>query len=490
MRRTTATIERLESRDLLAGISVTVDFQPAGVATQAGMIADVGSTYAARNGYTYGWDKTNTSLARDRNASISPNQAYDTFNTLLDSAGAARTWQIAVPNGKYNVRIVSGDATSTMSPVVKAEGITVISGVTTSSNHWIDATKSVTVADGKLTLTNGSTSSKSAVCFVQITSADGTTPPPTTSGGWPSSTSAWKTAASSPINRFESHAFSYHGKLYVMGGWANSTFNSTKRVDVYDPATNTWKRLKDMAAPETHAGAAMDEANGVIYFVGGHRNSLKNYAPTNELWKYTFATDTWTKLSATLPYKMGANTCQIVNGKLYSFGGNYADRVTNDPDTFMLDLSNISAGFKKVKAFPSARDHLSSVTINNKIYAFGGEFGHDKKHDQQDILQRYDPATDTWTRLASMPGSKSHAESSSFVMNGKIIIAGGQKDPQDPSSSVYQYDPATNKWTYLSALPAARQGTVVQLVGNYLVMTTGGISTENPQRNTWVVKLA
>ena len=245
------TFERLESRQLFAGVSVTINFQPPGVPGQAGMIADVGESYGSRAGYSYGWDQANTSLAEDRNVSVSPNQAYDTFNTLRDSSGAVRSWQIAVPNGRYAVRIVSGDPSTAMSPVIKAEGVTVISGVTTKSSPWLDATQTVTVADGKLTLTNGSTSSKSAICFVQITSVVDTTE--TQSGGhWPS-TSAWKLAANSPIGRFESHAFSYGGKLYVMGGFADSKFNSTRRVDVYDPAGNTWKRLADMKAPETHA---------------------------------------------------------------------------------------------------------------------------------------------------------------------------------------------------------------------------------------------
>jgi hypothetical protein len=354
-------IESLENRRLMA-VDVKIDFKPASASTQSGYIADTGGVYATRNGQTYGWDQTNVNSA-DRNSAQSPNQAYDTFIAMRDTYGHNRTWNLSVPNGSYSVRIVSGDPTSSMSPVIKVEGATFLSGSTTTSNPFIDVTRTITVTDGKLTLTNGSTTSKSAVNFIEVKTADSGG---TTTNGWPSA-SAWQKAASSPITRFESHAFSYGGKLYVMGGWKDGSFNSTTRVDVYNPATHTWSQRRNMQAPETHAGAALDEQNGVIYFVGGHRGKYPSN-PSDEVWKYTISSDTWTKLSVKLPYKMGANACQIVNGKLYSFGGNYADRVTNTPDVFELDLSNISAGFKKkANKMPTPRDHVSSVVLNGRI---------------------------------------------------------------------------------------------------------------------------
>ena len=304
--------------------------------------------------------------------------------------------------------------------------------------------------------------------------------------GWPA-TSAWKVAAPSPIRRFESYGFSYGGKLYIMGGWADQNFDSTTRVDVYDPARNTWTRLHDMQAPETHAGVAVDAVRGVVYFVAGHRGKYPS-VPTRELWRYTIATDSWTKLHAVLPYPMGANNAALVGNELHSFGGNYYDRVTNTPDHFVIDLRNVDGGFTKKKPFPSARDHLAHVVIGDKILAVGGEFGHDKIHDQQSLLHYFDSTADRWVRLANMPVPKSHAESSTFLLDGKIIFAGGQSSPQVPTSSVYAYDPATNHWSALASLPAARQGTTVQKVGDYFVVAVGGVQTYQPQNTTWVAK--
>ncbi len=483
---TTPLAELLETRlSLAVSLPISINFQPASAAIPGGYVADVGKTYGDRgSGRTYGWSSDNQSNPRDRNNPGSLDQEYDTVNFFKDTnAGSTRAWEIALPNGSYSVRIVAGDPSFDTGPQITAEGVTVLSGNTTSSNRWITATKTITVSDGKLTITSkdGSTS-RTPINFIGISSVT-STPASIT---WPTS---WQSGASSPINRFESHGISYSGKLYLFGGWADSHFNSTQRVDVYDPAANTWKRLADMKAPETHAGAALDEAHGVIYFVGGDRGKYPSYR-TRDVWKYTIASDAWTKLSVQLPYPASAGAAAVIGNKLHYFGGVKSDRVTNTADHFVLDLSNPSSGFKQLAPLPTARDHLSAVALNGSIYAFGGEIGHDKKHDQQNLLHRYNPSTDTWTQLAGAPISKSHAESSAFVRNGKIIWAGGQKDPQASTSNVVQFDPSAGKWSTLASLPSARQGTVVQPVGDYMVFTTGGINTNQPQKTTWRAKLA
>jgi N-acetylneuraminic acid mutarotase len=493
-------IEVLESRRLMA-TNLAVDFHPSGTTPAAGAYSDTGAPLSKQNGLRYGWNANNDTHTFARPQSSKVDATNDSF-ALMQGRFGTRRWQIALPDGTYRVTVSAGDAARNTTAAIAAEGRTVVSGSTTSANRFAVGVRRVVVRDGYLTLTNASPDATNAINFVRIkaivspdTSTDGdrgaeapVTSTPSSKVKWPAS-SAWRKAASAPIARFESHAFSYGGKLYVLGGWADSRFNSTKRVERYDPVTNKWTRLRDMKAPETHAGMALDAKNGVVYFVGGHRGRLPS-TPSRDVWKYTIGTDTWTKMNVRTPYSLGGQAAGIVGNKLYTFGGNPADRYSALRDTLMLDLSRPSAGFKKVATFPLSRDHLSGVVIGKYIYAIGGEFGHDRDHDQQAILQRFDPSTNKWTRLANAPGEKSHAESSTFVLNGKIIFAGGQVQPQAPTSSVYQYDPATGKWSRLSSLPQRRQGTVVLPVGNAMVFTTGGIYTNQPQKATYVVKFA
>ena len=70
-------------------------------ATPADHFADAGLAYASRgNGFTYGWSADNTAWTRDRNSAKSSDQRYDTLCRMQG------IWEIAVPNGSYDVYIV------------------------------------------------------------------------------------------------------------------------------------------------------------------------------------------------------------------------------------------------------------------------------------------------------------------------------------------------------------------------------------------------
>jgi hypothetical protein len=137
----------------------------------SGYLADAGLTYASRgNGQTYGWNADNTAQTRDRNASNSLDQRYDTLTHLQKSGNPDAIWELAVPNGTYSVRIVSGDATNFDSVFrVTAEGVLIVSGTPTTSTRWIEGSGTVTVSDGRLTIRSGAGASNNKVCFLELT---------------------------------------------------------------------------------------------------------------------------------------------------------------------------------------------------------------------------------------------------------------------------------------------------------------------------------
>jgi len=148
-----------------------VNFQPTSSPVPAGYLVDSGQVYGNRgNGFTYGWDTSNTSFTRDRNSSLSADQRYDTLNHM-QKAGGARVWEIAVPNGTYNVFVVSGDSDFYDSVFrINVEGVLTVSGTPTSSTHWFSGTKTVTVSDGRLSVSNATGGSNNKICFIEITS--------------------------------------------------------------------------------------------------------------------------------------------------------------------------------------------------------------------------------------------------------------------------------------------------------------------------------
>jgi hypothetical protein len=137
----------------------------------AGYLADTGLVFANRgNGQSYGWTAANTAQTRDRNAANSPDQRYDTLTHLQKAAYPDAIWEIAVPNGSYSVRVVSGDAANIDSVFrTTVEGVLTVSGTPTTATRWIEGTSTVTVTDGRLTIRSGSGASNNKLCFVDIT---------------------------------------------------------------------------------------------------------------------------------------------------------------------------------------------------------------------------------------------------------------------------------------------------------------------------------
>jgi glucose/arabinose dehydrogenase len=155
-----------------AAATVTrINFQPAGAAIPAGYLADTGLPYADRGtGQTYGWNINNSAQTRDRNAANSPDQRYDTLNHLQKPENPDAVWEIAVSNGTYTVRVVSGDAQHFDSVFrTSVEGVLTVNGTPTSATRWVEGTATVAVSDGRLTVRSAAGASNNKICFIEIT---------------------------------------------------------------------------------------------------------------------------------------------------------------------------------------------------------------------------------------------------------------------------------------------------------------------------------
>ena len=102
-------------------VAARISFCPATAATPEGYFPDHGHVFGTRgNGFTYGWSSDNTEFVRDRaenkykkdKPTKTPDRRYD-FLAYMDNEKmqAPVSWELSVPNGSYNVRVVAGDST-------------------------------------------------------------------------------------------------------------------------------------------------------------------------------------------------------------------------------------------------------------------------------------------------------------------------------------------------------------------------------------------
>lgn len=298
----------------------------------------------------------------------------------------------------------------------------------------------------------------------------------------------WSFRARAEQTRYESLTAVVDGRLLVFGGFDSPRLTVTARVDEYDPATDRWTRRADMPSLVTHANPVL--RGGEIWIAGGFVGDHPGVA-TAEVWRYDPATDAW-RPGPSLPGPRGGGGLGLApDGSLHYFGGWLPDRYTDSPDHWRLAPGD--SVWVAAAPFPSARGHFGTVSHGGFIYAIGGCRTHDPWPVDVALVHRYDPATDTWTELASLPMPLSHTEPSTFVYDGRIHVAGGRSQPTGRASvsEVMAYDPETDTWNFLAALPRGLLAPVAVPLGDHLFVTAGGEGGSNPASvQSWSMPLA
>ncbi len=393
--------------------------------------------------------------------------------------GTNFSYNIPIPAGSYTLNLLFADASYSAGGRlfnVTAEGNTILNkfDVVGSAGKGNALTKSfpITITDGTLNLAFKSVLNNATISAIEIV--------PAATGP----TIEWKAVASAPTVRAESLGGVVNGKLYSFGGlYADSSAHilATSRADVYDPITDTWTQLNDEPEPITHAGVAIDGTT--IYFVGGYIGNHPAPA-TAHVWKYDTLTDTWAA-GPELPVARGAGAAAIVGRELHFIGGMEETRTIDQGEHWSLDLDNPDATWVSRAPLSNPRNHVSAASLNGKLYALGGQYSQESAQMAQSTVECYDVATDTWTLVAALPGPRSHINESTFVMDGKIIVLGGEIGYNLPQNTVYAYDPALNQWDLIGLIPANRSTSIAGVIGpNQIISATG--NSPYPTNNVWI----
>lgn len=148
-----------------------------------------------------------------------------------------------------------------------------------------------------------------------------------------------KTAKGKPPGPLESHTAVLMGdKIYVFGGYVGAKRSS--KLFEYEIATNTWKEIagkqgENLAERANHSAVVSD---GAMYIFGGTGIESE---PLPDLWKYTFATETWDEIKPkeeekkNWPEARSGHSAVMNQDVMYIFGGNFGlTQETNDLQGF------------------------------------------------------------------------------------------------------------------------------------------------------------
>ena len=243
-------------------------------------------------------------------------------------------------------------------------------------------------------------------------------------------TGRWSDGAAPPVEMHHFQAVEHDGKVWVVGAMTGGYPDEPPipRVHVYDPASDSWSLGPEIPEDRRRGGAGAIAHEGRIYVVAGIRNG---HTDGHVAWFDAFdpATGEWTRLPDA-PRPRDHFQAAIVDGRLFAIGGRRSSAATGQ--TFELtvpevDVYDFATGewttLPAASNLPTERAGTTSVVLNGEILVIGGESGAQQPAHAE--VEALDPATGRWRTLAPLNTGR-HA-TQAVVHDGRIYVAAGSR---------------------------------------------------------------
>jgi len=161
----------------------------------------------------------------------------------------------------------------------------------------------------------------------------------------------------------------------------------------------------------------------------------------------------WKVLSPIGKHVYGMTTA-VLDNKIHLLGGVHGKDWT-DPIDFHQVYDPCSDQWSLREPIPDPGGGLGwpmSAVYGGQIYLFGGGSGPGLEGSARGWV--YDPIVDAWSRLSDMPVQRING--AAVTADGYIYIFGGHRDhtpPTDELISTYRYDPATDSYERVANMP-------------------------------------
>jgi hypothetical protein len=289
-------------------------------------------------------------------------------------------------------------------------------------------------------------------------------PGPETEIGTPPKTGEWREIRSAPTARQQTASDAAAGRIYVIGGLTGTreAAAATKKVEVYDPAIDTWTAAPDLPLALHHAMAV--SYRGELTVIGGWVPEGAELTAETSSRVFALRNGEWVELPS-LSHARAAGAAAVVDDRIVVVGGQADGQLV--PQTEIFD----GEAWHDAANIPTPREHLAAASDGHRLYAVGGrELSADKN---SDALERFDLTSGAWTRLPSMPtpaGSLGAA-----IIAGNLVAVGGET-PTAVLDDVQAFNLKTQKWSELPPLATPRHGLAVAATGGTLYAIDGALA--------------
>lgn len=203
-------------------------------------------------------------------------------------------------------------------------------------------------------------------------------------------TNIWTALTSCPTGLEQQGFAGVNNKLYAIGGNTGGNANSTAAVNVYDLANNTWGTVGSLPLFAIGQGACV-AYNNMIYYQCGQTEISNTPTAQPNLLSYDPATDTWLTIGNIASPGRNMAIVPYAN-KIWITGGNVGGSSVTTAQYFDLQ-TNV---YVQIAPMITALDSHSSVILNDELYVIGGSLN----NVVQNKIYIYNFSTGRWRQSA------------------------------------------------------------------------------------------
>jgi hypothetical protein len=294
-------------------------------------------------------------------------------------------------------------------------------------------------------------------------------------------TGEWTQLAPVPQSRTEVSVTTDGRTIYLIGGFGvpqNGEPTAPREMFAYDSETDRWSTAGRIPEGVNHAGFLYHD--GRLYLVGGYVENT--FEPTGAVRIYDIEGGRW-RDGAPMPTPRGALAYAVLNGKIHTIGGTVAPPEPLDDHDHEGGRVDHSVGTHEVydpatdtwdqrAAMPTARNHHVAAAVDGRIYVTAGRFSTNFTMTTTEV---YDPSTDRWTEAPPLPTGRSGVAGA--VFDGWMYVFGGETfDPgaERTFDAAERFSPRERRWEKLPPMPTARHGLGAAPVGSAIYVVSGG----------------
>ena len=244
------------------------------------------------------------------------------------------------------------------------------------------------------------------------------------------------------------------GKQLIVFGRRPVMNPSVDVAEAYDPATDAWSRLSPPAGPGYVPGyKAVWTGKQMLVF--GAFDSVA----------FTPVTNAWRELRKSVPGGIVVWTGREAIG----WGGGCCGDAWSNGAAYNPATNK----YRNLAHSPLAPEQrpIGAWTGRELVLFVSGLNPADGKPWPARLAHAaaYNPATDTWRRIARLPGTGLRFSGTAVWDGRELLVVGAGENAQ----SAYAYNPATNRWRRLAPLPSGRVGPSAVWTGKRLFVWGG-----------------